>query len=47
VDKEAFREKTAPMYDDEEFARPEVRDLIRRIRAVGNGDFPAAPEEVP
>jgi hypothetical protein len=35
VDKEAFRERTLPMYDDPEFALPEVRDLVRRIRAVG------------
>jgi len=35
VDREAFRARTAPMYDDEEFARPEIRDLVGRIRAVG------------
>jgi tripartite ATP-independent transporter DctP family solute receptor len=35
VDREAFRARTAPMYEDEEFAQPEVRDLIQRIRAVG------------
>ena len=35
VDREAFRARTLPMYDDDEFSQPEVRDLIRRIRAVG------------
>ncbi len=35
VDREAFRARTEPMYDDDEFARPEVRDLVRRIRATG------------
>ena len=35
VDREAFRKRTEPMYDDPEFAQPEVRGLIRRIRAVG------------
>jgi tripartite ATP-independent transporter DctP family solute receptor len=35
VDKEAFREKTAPMYDDPDYATPEIRDLVRRIRATG------------
>jgi tripartite ATP-independent transporter DctP family solute receptor len=45
VDKDAFRRKTAPMYEDEEFAQPEVRELIRRIRAVGAGDAPAARGE--
>jgi tripartite ATP-independent transporter DctP family solute receptor len=35
VDREAFRKRTEPMYDDPEFAQPEVRELIRRIRAVG------------
>ena len=35
VDREAFRKRTESMYDDVEFAQPEVRDLIRRIRAVG------------
>ena len=34
VDRDAFRERTASMYDEPEFAQPEVRDLIRRIRAV-------------
>jgi tripartite ATP-independent transporter DctP family solute receptor len=45
VDKDAFRAKTAPMYEDEEFARPEVRDLIRRIRAVGADKDVHAPAE--
>ena len=35
VDREAFRARTLPMYDDDEFSQPEVRDLIQRIRAVG------------
>ncbi len=35
VDREAFRARTEPMYDDDEFALPEVRDLVGRIRAVG------------
>jgi tripartite ATP-independent transporter DctP family solute receptor len=35
VDKEAFRRRTAPMYDDPEFATPVIRDLVRRIRATG------------
>jgi len=35
VDREAFRARTAPMYQDEEFVSPEVQDLVRRIRAVG------------
>jgi tripartite ATP-independent transporter DctP family solute receptor len=35
VDREAFRERTASMYDEPEFAQPEVRNLIRRIQAVG------------
>jgi tripartite ATP-independent transporter DctP family solute receptor len=35
ADREAFRARTLPMYEDEEFALPAVRDLIRRIRAVG------------
>ena len=35
VDREAFRARTAPMYDDDEFAGPEIRDLVGRIRAVG------------
>ena len=35
VDREAFRKRTEPMYEDPEFAQPEVRELIRRIRAVG------------
>jgi tripartite ATP-independent transporter DctP family solute receptor len=34
VDREAFRARTLPMYDDAEFALPEVRDLVRRIRAL-------------
>jgi tripartite ATP-independent transporter DctP family solute receptor len=40
VDRDAFRERTAAMYEDEEFAQPEVRELIRRIRAVGTGSEP-------
>ena len=35
VDREAFRARTAPMYDDDDFAGPEIRDLVGRIRAVG------------
>lgn len=35
VDREAFRARTLPMYEDPEFALPEVRHLIERIRAVG------------
>ena len=35
VDKEAFRARTEPMYEDEEFSGPAVRDLVGRIRAVG------------
>jgi len=35
VDKEPFRERTAPMYDDPDYATPEMRDLVRRIREVG------------
>jgi len=35
VDREAFRARTEPMYEDDEFALPEVRDLVSRIRAVG------------
>ena len=40
VDREAFRERTAPMYEDEEFAQAEVRDMIRRIREVGTAPEP-------
>jgi tripartite ATP-independent transporter DctP family solute receptor len=40
VDRDAFRDRTLPMYEDDEFARPEVRDLIQRIRAVGAGPEP-------
>lgn len=43
-DREAFRKRTLPMYEDEEFAQPEVRDLIRRIRAVGAAGTEAEPE---
>jgi tripartite ATP-independent transporter DctP family solute receptor len=35
VDREAFRERTLPIYEDPEFAEPAVQDLIQRIRAVG------------
>jgi tripartite ATP-independent transporter DctP family solute receptor len=35
VDKEAFRARAAPMYEDPEYATPEIRDLVERIRAVG------------
>ena len=35
MDRDAFRERTLPIYDDPEFAEPAVQDLIRRIRAVG------------
>jgi TRAP-type C4-dicarboxylate transport system substrate-binding protein len=34
VDKEAFRAKAAPMYDDPEYRAPEIRELVARIRAV-------------
>jgi tripartite ATP-independent transporter DctP family solute receptor len=34
VDREAFRTRTLPMYEDAEFALPEVRELVQRIRAV-------------
>ena len=40
VDREAFRARTKPMYEDGEFVQPEVRDLIRRIRAVGTRSDP-------
>ena len=40
VDREAFRARTLPMYDDDEFSQPEVRDLIQRIRAVGTEPEP-------
>ena len=40
VDREAFRARTLPMYDDDEFSPPEVRDLIQRIRAVGTEPEP-------
>jgi len=41
VDRDAFRARTAPMYDDDEFNQPEVRNVIRRIRAVGTSAVPA------
>ena len=44
VDRDAFRARTEPMYEDDEFAQPEVRDLIRRIRAVGETRAGAGPE---
>jgi len=44
VDKDAFRARTLSMYDDEEFARPEVRDLIRRIREVDGAPSEPEPE---
>jgi len=44
VDRDAFRARTEPMYEDDEFARPEVRNLIRRIRAVGETRAGAEPE---
>ena len=34
-----------PMYEDPEFAQPEVRDLIRRIRAVSAGQPSRRPKE--
>jgi len=40
VDRDAFRERTLPIYDDPEFADPAVQDLIQRIRAVGAGPGP-------
>jgi TRAP-type C4-dicarboxylate transport system substrate-binding protein len=45
VDREAFRARTLPMYDDPEFALPEVRDLVRRIRAASAVGAEATPEE--
>jgi tripartite ATP-independent transporter DctP family solute receptor len=44
VDRDAFRERTASMYDEPEFAQPEVRDLIQRIRAVGRAPTEPEPE---
>jgi tripartite ATP-independent transporter DctP family solute receptor len=35
VDKEPFRERTLPLYDDPDYSSPEVRDLVRRIRELG------------
>jgi hypothetical protein len=35
VDKDAFRRRTAAMYDDPDYATHEIRDLVRRIRATG------------
>jgi tripartite ATP-independent transporter DctP family solute receptor len=45
VDREAFRARTLPMYEDPEFALPEVRDLVRRIRAVSVAGAEPEPEE--
>jgi tripartite ATP-independent transporter DctP family solute receptor len=42
VDREAFRERTAALYEEPEFAQPEVQALIRRIQAVGGA--PVEPE---
>ena len=42
-DREAFRARTAPMYEDPEFATPEVQELIGRIRAVGQVPPPPPP----
>jgi tripartite ATP-independent transporter DctP family solute receptor len=41
VDRDAFRERTLPIYSDPEFADPAVQDLIQRIRAVGTESGPA------
>jgi tripartite ATP-independent transporter DctP family solute receptor len=35
VDKEPFRERTLPLYDDPDYSSPEIRDLVRRIREAG------------
>jgi len=35
VDRGAFRARTRPIYDDDEYSKPEIQDVIRRIRAVG------------
>ena len=35
VDKEPFRERTLPLYDDPDYSSPEIRDLVRRIRETG------------
>jgi tripartite ATP-independent transporter DctP family solute receptor len=35
VDRDAFRARTEPIYGDDEYADPEIQNVIRRIRAVG------------
>lgn len=44
VDKEAFRRRTAAMYEDPDYTSPAIRDLVRRIRDTGLPTAAAAQE---